>query len=90
MSVKVESIFFKKMGHSRPLFLQIRLFNTVDSKCSILKFANYWIRTADLWNRKQPLHQLPKLSQIYQWLHVHSPTMILVDFGTQTYANVFI
>ena len=28
--------FFKKMGHSRPLFLYFRLFNTVDrNKCSI-------------------------------------------------------
>ena len=26
------TLFFKKMGHSRPLFLYFRLFNTVDSK----------------------------------------------------------
>ena len=31
-------VFFIKMGHSRPLFLYFRLFNTVDSKCSIYKF----------------------------------------------------
>ena len=28
-------IFFLKMGHSRPLFLYFRLFNSVDSKYSI-------------------------------------------------------
>ena len=39
-------------------FLYFRLFNTVDSKYSILIFANDWIRTTDLWNGKQPLYQL--------------------------------
>ena len=35
----IQVIFFKKMGHSLPLFIYFRLFNTVDSKqvnkCSI-------------------------------------------------------
>ena len=38
------------MGHSRPLFLHFRLFNTVDSNCSIKTFADDWIRTEDLLN----------------------------------------
>ena len=36
-----------------------RLFNTVDSKIVInINFADDWIRTPDLWYRKQPLYQL--------------------------------
>ena len=35
-----------KMGYSWPLFLYFCLFNTVDVKCSVLTFANDWIRTA--------------------------------------------
>ena len=31
----IEWVFLKKMGHYRPLCLYFRLFNTVDSKCSI-------------------------------------------------------
>ena len=50
---------FLQMGHSRPLFLYIRLFNAVDSKQMFnINFANDWIRTANLWYRKQPLYQL--------------------------------
>ena len=47
------------MGHSRPLFLYFRLFNTqlTVNKCSI-NFADDWIQTADLWYWKQPLYQL--------------------------------
>ena len=43
---------------SRPLFLHFHLFNTVESYCSINFFANDYIRTADIWVRKQPLYQL--------------------------------
>ena len=39
------------MGHSRPLFLYFRLFNTVDSMQVIHSF-----RTADLQCRKRPLY----------------------------------
>ena len=49
--------FFKNMGHSRPLFLHFRLFNTVDSNCSIKTFADDWIRTEDLLKWKRPLYQ---------------------------------
>ena len=35
------------------------LFISVDRKhCSLQIFADDWIRTADLWNKKQPLYQL--------------------------------
>ena len=38
------------MGHSRPLFLYFRLFNTIDSKVMFnINFTNDWIRTLDLW-----------------------------------------
>ena len=51
--------FFKKLGHSRPLFLYFRLFNTVDSEMfNIIFFADDWFRTADLWIWKQLLYQL--------------------------------
>ena len=45
-----------KMGHpdSFSLFSSISLQLTV-KKCSILKFANDWIRTADIWSRKLPV-----------------------------------
>ena len=47
------------MDHSLPLFLDFRLFNTVDSKQTFnINFANDWIRTTDLWYHKQPLYQL--------------------------------
>ena len=50
-----------KMGHSRPLFIYFRLFNTqltVNKSSIYKKIANDWIRTADLWYLKQPLYQL--------------------------------
>ena len=48
-----------KMGHSRPLFLYFRLFNTVDSKPLFnIKVANDWIWTVDLRYWKQLLCQL--------------------------------
>ena len=56
---KFRGIFLKKMGHSMPLFLYFRLFNTqlTVNKCSIYikKIDDDWIRTADLWYWKQPL-----------------------------------
>ena len=52
------ALLFLKMDHSRTIFLYFRLFNTVDSKYSIPIFADDWIRTADLSNRKRPLYQL--------------------------------
>ena len=51
----VTQYLFKKC-HSRPLFRYFRLFNTVDSKCSIWNVANDWIRIANLLNWKQPLY----------------------------------
>ena len=50
------------MGHSQPLFLYFRLFNTQlrVNKCSMYSnfFADDWIRTVDLWYWKRPLYQL--------------------------------
>ena len=48
------------MRHPKPFFLFLAFFNTQLTviKCSILKFADDWIRTEDLWNRKRPLPQL--------------------------------
>ena len=52
------------MGHSRPLSHYFRLFNTVYNKQIFnTKIANDWIRTADLWYRKQPLYQLSQAQQ---------------------------
>ena len=52
------------MGHSRPLFLYFRLFNTVNSECSIQIFANDWINHGPLEleatvlpTEPQPLHK---------------------------------
>ena len=53
------------MSHARPLFLYIRLFNTVDSKFSIYFSADDWIQTMDLWNRKRLLYLL---------MHNHCPS----------------
>ena len=56
------------MGHSRPLLIYFRLFNTVDSKQVKnvnTNFANDRIQTADLWFQKRPLYQLS---------HNHFPT----------------
>ena len=53
--------FFKKktMGRSRPFFLDFRLFyKQFRANIGSIKFANDWIRTADLWFWKQPLCQL--------------------------------
>ena len=46
------------MGHSRHLFLYFDLFNSWHCLCSLKNFADDWIRTSDLWVRKQPLCQL--------------------------------
>ena len=68
-------LHFFKMGHSRPLFLIFRLFNTVDSKQMVkINFAHDGIRTAYLWCRKQPLCQLS---------HNHCPTVCLLYFSSQ-------
>ena len=45
------------MGHSRTLFINYRLINTVDSTW-FFKCAEYWIRTPDLWCQKRSLYQL--------------------------------
>ena len=47
------------MGHSRPLFLYFRFFNTVDCKQMFnINFADDWIQTAHLGYCKQPLYQV--------------------------------
>ena len=46
---------FLNMGHSRPLFLYFCLINYTIGRYS---YANVWIGTADLWNRKRLLYQL--------------------------------
>ena len=58
--------FFCKVGHSQPLFIYFRLFNTVDRKQMLyINFVNDWIRTLDLWYHKRPLYQLS---------HYHCPS----------------
>ena len=56
---KINGCFFKKMGHSRPLFLYFRLFyrQLTVNKFSI-KIANDSILTQVLWYWKRPLCQL--------------------------------
>ena len=50
--------FNSNLGYSRPLFLYVRLFNTIDSKQMFnLNFADDWIWTADVWFSKRPLNQ---------------------------------
>ena len=61
----IEQSAFLKRAFPGLLFLYFRLFNTVDSNCSLQIFANDWIRTADLWSQKLPLYQLS---------HNHCPT----------------
>ena len=51
-------LFFKKVGHSRPLFIYFRLFSTVNKQMFNINFANDWSRTIDLWYWKWPLYQL--------------------------------
>ena len=73
------SSFFQKVGHSRPLFLYFRLFNTqlTVNKCSI-NFANDWIRTADLWNRNRPLYQLSHNHRpLFVYFHSFSKKQII-------------
>ena len=51
------NVFLK--GHSRPLFLYFRLFNTVYRKHMFhINFADDWIWTMGLWYCKRPLYQL--------------------------------
>ena len=46
------------MGHSWPLFIYFRLFNTVDSEQMFnINIADNWIWTTDFWYRKRPLYQ---------------------------------
>ena len=53
-----EHSFFIKMGHSGHLFLYFRLsIQLTVYNCSKI-FADDWIRIADLWYWKWPLHQL--------------------------------
>ena len=53
------SVFLKKMGQSRPLFLYFRLFNIQLTNIQYKYiFADDWIRTTDLWYQKRPLYQL--------------------------------
>ena len=62
------------MGHSLPLFLYIRIFNSVDNTQIMfnINITDDWIRTADLWYRKQPLNQL---------YHNHCP-FVIYDHGS--------
>ena len=47
------------MGHSRPIFLYFRFFNTFHSKQIYnLNFSNDWIRMGDIWYKRWPLCQL--------------------------------
>ena len=53
------------MGHSRQLFSLFLSFQYSWQYIGNKKFANDWIRTADLWSPKRPLYQLS---------HNHYPT----------------
>ena len=58
---------YQKMGRSQSLFLNFRLFNTVDNNHMFNMFDWFWI--ADLWCRRRPLYQLS---------HNHYPRWILL------------
>ena len=85
--------FFKKknrrdsnlfvMGHFQPLFIYFfHFFNTVDSKWLFTyKFANVWIRTADLWYRKRPLCTLNHTSAIAGAKYFRASYQILIWLG---------
>ena len=49
---------YTKLGHSRPLVHYFRLFNTVDSKCSIFFFCRWLDSNHGPLARKRPLYQL--------------------------------
>ena len=61
---RLKNDWLDKMGHSRPLVFFLHLFNTVDSKLCT-RFANDWIRTADLVSQASALptepQSLPKI-----------------------------
>ena len=65
--------FFKKMGHSTPLFLHFRILILLKTGKQIMiyiKFNDDWIRTAYLWCRKQPAlptepPPLPKTEMVF-------------------------
>ena len=72
--IRHSAIFFKKMGHSRPLFHLFSSFpQTVNNNCST-KVADDWIRTRVLWFRKRPLCQLH---------HNHCPLVSYNVFGLE-------
>ena len=64
------------------LFFFIFVFSIqLTEKISILIFANDWIQTADLWNRKQPLYQLS---------HHHCPLHLYFPWWCTTYLPTYL
>ena len=66
-------LFLKKMGHSRPLFIYF-VFLIHSWQYIIIQQYN-WIRTTDLWYRKQPLYHLS---------HNHFP-ILLIPLGWKVF-----
>ena len=70
------------MGYSLPLFLY---FLSIQLTVGNIKFVDDWIRTADLWRRKQPLYQLSHnicpLSNRYVWSHGVNRQILLPSLG---------
>ena len=66
------------MGHSRPLFVFFRLFNSSQCICSLWNNADDWIRTTDLWHWKRPLCRLS---------YNHSPILSLSTLSNLNFSN---
>ena len=87
----LSSPLFSKMVHSRALLFNfVFLIQLTVNICSYLKFANDWIRTADVWNWKRPLCQLSHhhhcpSSPFLKWAN---PGLFLVYFRPSTLHNL--
>ena len=76
-----QTIFFIKMGHSRPLF---PLFLCVQQSWQWIKFANEWNRTMGIWFRKLSLYQLclnhcPKTIPPFRFISKNEVVKILIS-----------
>ena len=60
---QLKNLFFKKWTIPGPFFY-FRLLSTADIKCSIYKFCDDGIQTADLWFWKRPIYQLSRPEKI--------------------------
>ena len=81
--------FFKKVGHSRPLFLYFRLFNTVDNKQmfnKILPMTGVELRTSGIESNR-PTNWATTTSQstqfvvkYFNWSSRHYPYKVRTEF----------